>query len=78
MFYFSPQFFLALNVDVGGKNFPDNCTYLPGRKPWSSLNRAPMRQFWNDMEHWLPSWNAIKGENALQVDYIRVYGQKKP
>jgi len=32
-----------------------------------------MREFWNDIDHWLPTWKAAKGENALQIDYIRVY-----
>ncbi len=66
-----------MSVDVGGTHFPDaDCTYLPKRKPWSSSSSSPMRQFWNDIEHWLPTWKATKAENTLQVDYVRVYGHQ--
>jgi len=73
------QFFLTISVAVGGNIFQDSCTYhtRTSKKPWSSSDPTPMQHFWDDMEHWLPTWNVSKGGNAFQIDYIRVYGQEK-
>lgn len=63
------QFYFVLNVAVGGDFFPDNC----GNKPWLSSDSNQMRKFWKAKNSWYPTWNATTNENAMQVDYIRVY-----
>ena len=32
-----------------------------------------MRPFWEQRNSWLPSWKADTDQNAMQIDYIRVY-----
>jgi hypothetical protein len=32
-----------------------------------------MRPFWENREHWLPTWNIETEDNAMRIDYIRVY-----
>ena len=31
------------------------------------------RPFWEAKDQWLPTWNAATEDNAMQIDYIRVY-----
>lgn len=33
----------------------------------------PMRNFWEKKDKWLRTWNGDNDDNALQIDYIRVY-----
>ena len=68
-FFYFVQFSFVLNVAVGGDFFPDNC----GNKPWLSSDSNQMRKFWKAKNSWYPTWNATTNENAMQVDYIRVY-----
>jgi len=32
-----------------------------------------MRNFWEKKDKWLRTWNGDNDDNALQIDYIRVY-----
>ena len=34
-----------------------------------------IRSFWEARNQWLPTWNAATDDNAMQIDYIRVYAQ---
>ncbi|KAJ7732130.1 glycoside hydrolase family 16 protein [Mycena metata] len=68
---FDQDFYLIMNVAVGGTNgwFPDG----QGNKPW--LNRAgnPMVDFINNKEQWLPTWPQNVEDRAMVVDYVRMW-----
>jgi len=65
---FDQDFYLVLNVAVGGVNgyFPDGV----GGKPWTDKSAHSVNDFWAAKNQWYPTW---KGEDAaLQVDWIKV------
>ncbi|GLV44856.1 Gram-negative bacteria binding protein 1 [Carabus blaptoides fortunei] len=72
---FDEQFYLIINLAVGGVSyFPDD-SENPVPKPWSNKSPTAMTDFWKGKSGWLPTWNLDKnnGEDAaLQVDYIKV------
>jgi beta-glucanase (GH16 family) len=70
---FDQKFYFVLNLAVGGNFFGDGCTNGPLNKPWSTTGYPQMRPFWEARNNWLPTWNASTENNALQIDYIRVY-----
>ena len=65
------QFYLLLNLAVGGTNgyFPDTATGT--RKPWSNTGGNAFLDFWNARNEWYPTWNG--DDAAFQIDYVRVY-----
>lgn len=68
---FDQQFYLILNVAVGGTAgfFPDSWHYN-SRKPWRDSSSTENQDFWNARGEWLPSWN---GDNvAMIIDYVHV------
>ncbi|XP_049808336.1 beta-1,3-glucan-binding protein-like [Schistocerca nitens] len=68
---FDKEFFIIMNVAVGGKFFPDGWRNFPRPKPWNWTSAAPMRDFWERRHWWQPTW---RGEDAaLRVDYVRVF-----
>ena len=67
------QFHFVLNVAVGGNFFSENCINQGYNKPWAQTDSNQMKKFWNAKNSWLPTWNAGTDDNAMQVDYIRVY-----
>jgi len=77
---FDQSFYLILNVAVGGRWYiPDNCVNAGGdpsrRKPWGNGGGQSqmMWDFYNNQDGWYPSWTSEGDNNALQVDWIRVY-----
>ena len=73
------QFFLILNVAVGGTAFFPDENHNPTGKPWSDTSDTAPRDFWNGRGAWLPTWNldTNNGEDAaMQIKYIRVYKLK--
>nr|AGT42010.1 lipopolysaccharide and beta-1,3-glucan-binding protein [Meretrix meretrix] len=73
------EFFLIMNVAVGGVGFfLDKFVNSPG-KPWNDKSDFAPRDFWNARGQWYPTWHTDKnnGEDAaMQVDYIRVWKLK--
>jgi hypothetical protein len=65
------QFFLILNVAVGGNFFTDGWYNSPHPKPWNRSSPHPMRDFWEHRDWWLPTWD--EEDISLKVDYVRVY-----
>ncbi|KAF5211949.1 putative beta-1,3-glucan-binding protein [Clavispora lusitaniae] len=69
---FDQEFFLVLNVAVGGTNgfFPDSM----GDKPWTNAQEttAP-RSFWSAVSSWYPTWPQKEEDRALVVDYVKMY-----
>jgi hypothetical protein len=66
-----PQFFLILNVAVGGNFFTDGWYNSPHPKPWNKSSPHPMQDFWEHRDWWLPTWD--EEDISLKVDYVRVY-----
>ncbi|KAL2210724.1 concanavalin A-like lectin/glucanase [Sarocladium strictum] len=71
---FDQDFFLILNVAVGGTNgwFPD----AMGGKPWSDSSETPMRDFWKSNSTWLPSWGP-KEERGMVIKSVKMWQQGK-
>ncbi|CAH1777177.1 unnamed protein product [Owenia fusiformis] len=70
---FNREFYLILNVAVGGTNgyFPDNVQSLPYPKPWSNNSPQANEDFWNGRSGWYSTW---RGDDvAMEVDYVRVW-----
>jgi len=72
---FDHPFHLIMNVAVGGNFFNDYCTYADEsrNKPWKWKSATAMRDFWEAKDNWYPTWDVESENNALQVDYVRVY-----
>lgn len=70
---FDQQFYLIINLAVGGTGwFPDDANNVGG-KPWS--NSSPhghqRTDFWLGRDQWYHTW--IWPDKTLQVDYVRVW-----
>ncbi|KAF0306960.1 Beta-1,3-glucan-binding protein [Amphibalanus amphitrite] len=75
---FDQEFYLKLNVAVGGTGVAGSGTFFEdsyingnGAKPWNNTSPTAYRDFWEGRDQWLPSWNG--DDTAMQVDYVRVY-----
>ncbi|KAI9140966.1 concanavalin A-like lectin/glucanase domain-containing protein [Paraphysoderma sedebokerense] len=68
---FDQEFYIILNVAVGGTNgfFPDD---MPN-KPWKNTDEMAARKFWEAKDKWFPTWPGAEsaGYRALVIDYIR-------
>jgi len=64
---FDQEFYLILNVAVGGTNpyFPDG----EGGKCWVSTSPTAAKDFWDCRSQWLPTWTSPE----MRVDFVRVY-----
>lgn len=73
---FDQEFYLILNLAVGGVGyFPDNAKNLGG-KPWLNTSPAAATDFWNGRNAWLPTWNLDFNNSrdaSLQVDYVKIW-----
>lgn len=75
---FDEEFYIIMNVAVGGTNgyFDDSWTNAGYPKPWSNTSPTAPREFWLAKNNWYPTWNptANNGEDAaMKVDYVRVW-----
>jgi len=68
---FDQDFYIILNLAVGGTNgfFPDAVTGV--RKPWSNTGGNAFAEFWAAKNEWYPTWTAPDAD--FQIDYVRVY-----
>ncbi|CAL1540368.1 unnamed protein product [Lymnaea stagnalis] len=66
---FDKDFYLILNVAVGGVNgyFPDYFNYGV-KKPWANNSPRAAEDFWNARNDWLPTWQG--DETAMLIDYV--------
>ena len=66
---FDEEFFIVMNVAVGGTKF-----FLDGftpQKPWNNNSPKAKEEFWAAKDKWLKTW---KGDNvAMKIDYVRVW-----
>ncbi|KAL3274988.1 hypothetical protein HHI36_019762 [Cryptolaemus montrouzieri] len=70
---FDQEFYIVINLAVGGTSFfPDNANN-PGGKPWSNKSPRASGDFWEGKTQWLPTWKMETNDQSLQVDYVRVW-----
>jgi hypothetical protein len=70
---FDQDFYLILNVAVGGTNgwFKDGAA----GKPWVDSSPTAKRDFWKAKDQWYPTWQNDNG-NALQVKSVKMWQQQ--
>ena len=71
---FDQEFYIIMNVAVGGMTFFDGHNVNSrGKKPWKNWfkGQKAMESFWKGRDQWLPTW--IDRASALVVDYVRVW-----
>ncbi|ETN38270.1 uncharacterized protein HMPREF1541_06301 [Cyphellophora europaea CBS 101466] len=68
---FDQDFYLILNVAVGGTNgwFEDG----KSDKPWVDSSKTPRKDFWNARDTWYPTW---EGGGEMVVKRVRMMQQK--
>jgi hypothetical protein len=68
---FDQEFFLILNVAVGGSQvFPDNVA----EKPWANGNRnQAMEAFWSSVDSWAPTWPADPTMRGMAVKSVKMW-----
>lgn len=68
---FDSEFYLVLNVAVGGTNpyFPDG----EGGKCWTMGSQTAALDFWNCKDQWYPTWESAGERVAMRVGWVRVY-----
>ncbi|KAJ3416855.1 hypothetical protein HDV05_008440 [Chytridiales sp. JEL 0842] len=69
---FDQNFFLILNVAVGGTNgfFPDG----QGKKPWVNSDPEAIIKFLQALPSWYnTTWPSNAEDRAMQVDYVKVW-----
>jgi beta-glucanase (GH16 family) len=69
---FDKEFYLVLNVAVGGTNswFQDG---LAG-KPWSDNSLTAKYDFWNAKDEWLPTWQRKAG-GQMEISKVEMWQQ---
>lgn len=74
---FDQEFYIAINLAVGGLNyFPDDAVNTVGKKPWKNDSPLAVTEFWHAKNEWLPSWKMNENrtkEASLLIDYVRVW-----
>ena len=68
---FDREFYLILNVAVGGTNayFPDGV----GGKPWTNADQHAVNAFWNAKQQWYSTWQAAGDAAAMRVESVMVW-----
>ncbi|CRK95822.1 CLUMA_CG009274, isoform A [Clunio marinus] len=71
---FDQQFYIIMNLAVGGVNFfADGFENRNSPKPWRNDSPTAPRDFWNARSEWEPTWNRTSEDSHMQVDYVRVW-----
>jgi hypothetical protein len=73
---FDQEFYIIINLAVGGISyFPDDAQN-PTEKPWKNYLPKAAAEFWNGRDGWLPTWKLDDKDSKdanLQVDYVKIY-----
>lgn len=73
---FDQEFFIIINLAVGGvEHFPEDAVNADG-KPWKNTDPSAASDFWNARNLWLPTWNIdqnLSRDASLIVDYVRIW-----
>lgn len=73
---FDQEFYIILNLAVGGVNYFSDDATNPHKKPWHNQSPTAPKDFWNAKNDWLPTWHLDQnnGDDAsLIVDYVKVW-----
>lgn len=70
---FDQQFYLIINLAVGGVNYFSDENTNAGGKPWSNESPTASSDFWGARSQWEPTWNRESDSSHLIVDYVQVY-----
>ncbi|XP_064599317.1 beta-1,3-glucan-binding protein-like [Liolophura sinensis] len=70
---FDKEFYLILNVAIGGKlgYFPDDVPNEGHKKPWANDSPRAADEFWAAKDDWYPTW--IHEDAALQVKSVKIW-----
>lgn len=67
---FDKEFFISINLKVGGvRFFPDEAINFPP-KPWNNVDGHAATDFWDRVEDWNSTW--IDDDVDFQIDYVKV------
>ncbi|KAJ3994920.1 glycoside hydrolase family 16 protein [Lentinula boryana] len=68
---FDQEFYLIMNVAVGGVNgwFPDG----QGNKPWFDGGADAMRSFAEAQSEWYSTWPENPDDRAMAIDYVKMW-----
>ncbi|KAJ2915247.1 hypothetical protein MD484_g5163, partial [Candolleomyces efflorescens] len=68
---FDQEFYLILNVAVGGTNgwFPE----AQGDKPWLNAAANPAHDFIKAIDQWYPTWPTTVEDRSMVVDYVKMW-----
>jgi len=68
---FDQDFYLIMNVAVGGTNgwFPDGA----GNKPWLNGATNAMQLFAESQKEWSATWPESPDQRAMRVDYVKMW-----
>ncbi|TVY94450.1 Beta-1,3-glucan-binding protein [Lachnellula willkommii] len=69
---FDQEFYLILNVAVGGTNgwFKDGAS----GKPWVDQSLTAKNDFWNSQKQWYPTWSA-PGAGQMEISSVKMWKQ---
>lgn len=69
---FDQEFYLILNVAVGGTNgyFKDN---QDDNKPWSNDAANARAQFWAAKDQWLPTWPTDPKQRGMAIESVKMW-----
>jgi len=71
---FDQEFFIIMNLAVGGTNFfADHFVNRNSPKPWLNTSPSAARDFWSARSAWQPTWNLHNTDSQMQIDYVRVW-----
>ncbi|XP_030763973.1 beta-1,3-glucan-binding protein-like [Sitophilus oryzae] len=70
---FDQDFYLIINLAVGGTHFFSDNNINQGGKPWSNNDTDPGLEFWNGKDQWLPTWDLQGNTTHFIVDYVKVW-----
>lgn len=70
---FDKQFYLIINLAVGGTAFFSDTYINEGGKPWNNTSSDAGFEFWNGRDQWLPTWNLPSDDSHFLIDYVRVW-----
>lgn len=70
---FDQQFYLIINLAVGGVNFFSDENTNAGGKPWINTSPTATSDFWNGKSQWESTWAYGTDQSHLIIDYVQVY-----
>jgi beta-glucanase (GH16 family) len=71
---FDQEFYVILNLAIGGTNFFNDGLRNEGSpKPWNNNSPRAASDFWEGRDGWMPTWNRDTDDSHLQIDSVRVW-----